>query len=504
MRVLLGEFRQESNSFNPVASSLAFWDKSGRYEGDAMRAALRGKPCAIGGMIRELEEAGEKPEIVYGVSMSCQSGGPAEQEVMDCFLERFLAAVREHSPLDAVFLSFHGALQTTMFDDAEGEVVEQVRRALGEKAVIAVSTDLHAFVSEKLLRNVDAIAGYHTYPHVDYDETGRRAARLGLAALRGADLHTACIHFPLLVSASAYNTLGGAFKEVMDYGCSLVTEGKLEDFSIYPMQPWLDVTGGASSVLAVAKDPAVAESHARDIAGKLWCSRKRFEQNQCSIDEVIDAAENQGTAKPVILVDSADSCNAGAPGDSMAVAARLLARGSKLKAATIINDSPAADLAHSLGVGRTARFKLGGSRDASAQSIEVDGYVRSLHDGEFVQEGPAGRGMVNRIGPTAVIRVGTIDVVVCHWMAGNGDPQLYRAFGVEPSLYDLVVVKACTSFRAAYGKISDSIYDTDTPGAATANLMRLRFRKLSKNFYPWVDSEEPPLERALFCRGGSC
>jgi microcystin degradation protein MlrC len=68
-----------------------------------------------------------------------------------------------------------------------------------------------------------------------------------------------------------------------------------------------------------------------------------------------------------------------------------------------------------------------------------------------------------------------------------GDPQLYRGFGIEPLMYDLVVVKANTSFRVGYGKFAGEIYEADTPGAAAHDLLRLPFRKLSRRLFPWVD-----------------
>jgi microcystin degradation protein MlrC len=69
----------------------------------------------------------------------------------------------------------------------------------------------------------------------------------------------------------------------------------------------------------------------------------------------------------------------------------------------------------------------------------------------------------------------------------SGDPQLYRAFGIEPSMYDLVVVKANTSFRVGYAKIAGEIYEADTPGAAAPDLLRLSFRKMTERPYPWTD-----------------
>lgn len=73
---------------------------------------------------------------------------------------------------------------------------------------------------------------------------------------------------------------------------------------------------------------------------------------------MIDHVETVNSAKPTILVDAADSCNAGAPGDSMAAAARLLRRGSRLRAATVVNDA-AAFTSHRLGVGGRPEFHVG-------------------------------------------------------------------------------------------------------------------------------------------------
>jgi len=272
-------------------------------------------------------------------------------------------------------------------------------------------------------------------------------------------------------------------------GSNTCSGSGLLDFSIYQMQPWLDVPSGNSAAVAIAIDPRVAAAQAKDLAARLYAARHGFTTNLHTIDQVIDKAEAPETARPVILVDSADSCNAGAPGDSMAVAARLLARGSTVRAAVVVNDTPAARRAHELGVGSTARFTIGATRDPQAVRVEVDAYVKSLHDGVFTQEGPAGRGLVNRIGRTAVLSVGNLDIVVCEWMAGNGDPQLFRAFGVEPTLYDLVGVKANTSFRAAYTAFAGEICEADTPGAAAPSIEQLAFQRLPKTLYPWTDTD---------------
>ena len=50
---------------------------------------------------------------------------------------------------------------------------------------IVVSLDLHGILTDRMLEHSDAIVAYHTYPHVDFFETGQRAARLLLRIVAG-------------------------------------------------------------------------------------------------------------------------------------------------------------------------------------------------------------------------------------------------------------------------------------------------------------------------------
>jgi microcystin degradation protein MlrC len=491
MKVLITEIRQETNSFNPRLSRLEFWKSGWLLEPDEVRDALKGVECAVSGMIEVLEASPHRPQIVFGPAFCAQSGDPAKPEVMETYLQRLLPAIRSNLQLDAILFSFHGALQTTDLDDVEGEIVRRARACVQPGCILAASLDMHGYIPEAFAAAVDVMCGYHTYPHVDFAETGRRTARLALAAMTSSSpLATAWSPVPMMVSASAYSTLSGPFRDLSLYAQNLVDTGELLDFSIFQMQPWLDVAEPNSATVAIARDPETAERHARDLAQRLYARRHDFTPRLSSVDFVIDRAEAPSSAKPVILVDSADSPNAGAPGDSMAVARRLIERRSTARSATVVSDPAAVLKAFEVGVGGSAEFVIGGCADARAIRIQAVGYVRSLHDGEFRQEYVGHGGRVSRIGRSAVLRFGNLDVLVCHTIVAPGDPQLYRAFGIEPLLYDLIVVKANTSFRVGYAKIAGEIYEADTPGVAAPNLLLLPFRKSSKRLYPWVDDAQ--------------
>ncbi|WBU37981.1 M81 family metallopeptidase [Homoserinibacter sp. YIM 151385] len=489
MRALVTELRQESNSLSPVRSGLAFWRETGWVlDADRVRAELGGGASALAGMLAVLDEAGA--EVLTGPSMYAQSGGTAEDEVLDAYLDGLLPALRAAGPLDVVLCSFHGALQTVSHDDAEAEVVRRIREVVGEDCIVAASTDLHGYISRPLVERLDILCGYRTYPHTDFVETGRRAATLAVdAVLTGRRPALAWARVPMIVSASAYSTLDGGFAELIADVERRCASGEVRDATVYQMQPWLDVADPHSTVVVIADDPGAARAAAAELADALWAARDGFASRLATIDEVVDLALDPRTPKPVVLVDSADSGNAGAPGDSMAVAERILVRERRPRSATVVADAATAHLAHRLGVGAEARFEIGGAVDPRAVRIDAVGRVRSLHDGEFLPEGVGSAGSVIRIGRSAVIRFGELDVLVCEHIVGNGDPQLYRAFGIEPTLYDLVVVKANTSFRARYRAIAGVICETDTPGAAAPDVASLPFARMPRTIHPWASPE---------------
>lgn len=485
--VFVCEFHQETNAFSPAKTDVESFKLGGYYEGEDIPKNLRKTPCAVNGIITAAEEAGA--EIIYGCTMFSQSGGPVKQETFELFCDKTVEKIKECEHLDGIFVSLHGATQAEETEDACGEILRRIREAAGEEVIISASCDMHANVTETMVKSADYICGYLTYPHADFYETGYRAAKIGMMRING-DAKPVMVRtvVPMIAPASGYSTLDGEYGKLISRAKEYAASGKVVDCSVFQMQPWMDVSDAGSAVVAIAEDESAAAEVAQELAQTLYSLRDSFNPALYSIDEVIRKAEANNSGKPVVLVDSADSTNAGAAGDSPAVIERLLALSSDATAACVLDDAPAAELAHKLGVGAVAEFTIGGTKDKiHSKPVTVEARVKSLHDGRFMQEGPAGKGLVRNIGKCAVLGIGNIDVMVCHNVSGNGDPQLFRHFGIEPLFYQLVVVKACTSFKAAYRSIASEICDTDTPGAAPAVLQRLDYKHMPKDFYPFSD-----------------
>lgn len=279
---------------------------------------------------------------------------------------------------------------------------------------------------------------------------------------------------------------------MLNWGKELIARDTILDFTVFPVQPWLDIPEIASRITVIARDANTAKECADLMAQRLAAMGDDMQPDLLSVDEIIDIAEKNESGKPVILSEFADSPNGGCVGDSVAVPLRLLERGSKLRAGVPVVDPEAVKQAFRLGIGATGEFTVGAAFTPDVPGpLKAEGTVLSLHDGRFILEGPAGRGSAGYIGNSAVVRFGTVDILLQSCGSASGDPQLLRHFGIEPSLYDLVVVKANTSFRLPYGKLSDLIYCADTPGAGAANLKRFNWKNLPSGMYPFAKDIVP-------------
>ena len=497
-KILLCEFHGETNTFNPLLQDLAAFSAVRFLEGEEACRVCRKLPCAVHGMMDAIEKAGG--EIIPSVFLYNVAGGRVQEDVYRLLKKKVRETAERTGRIDGACVSLHGATCTEEENDAAGAFLGFLRELLGERAIIAATFDLHANITGRILEKADVVCGYHTYPHVDHYETGFRAASLCMKKLEGEEVRMAAVSLPMMIPPAAYTTREGPFRDVIALGEEMEKEEGILDFTVCCVQPWLDIEEIGSCVLVIAAEEEKAKAAADRLAEKFFSVRNDMRTDLMSVDEVIDRAEANETGKPVVLADAADSPNGGAVGDSVAVALRLLERGSKLHTGMFVKDPEAVKTAFAAGVGNRAVFEVGGKYTPDMPGpLRAEGTVCSLHDGHFVQEGPAARGMSCTVGKTAVVRFGNIDMMICEAPASSGDPQILRHFGIEPSLCDLVVVKANTSFRIPYEPMAAEICYADTPGAGASNLHLFHWKHLPHPFFPFDLPEDYVPEKAGIC-----
>ncbi len=182
-RILIAECKQEVSTFNPHLSQYA--DFRVRV-GDDLLSYHRTVRNEIGGAMSVLEQHPAVELVPTYSACFITSGGTLSSDAWTRIASEFVESLRTDQNIDGIYLCMHGAMASETELDPEGFLIAETRRIFGNGVPIVVSLDLHGILTDRMVANSDAIVAYHTYPHVDFFETGQRAARLLLRILAGA------------------------------------------------------------------------------------------------------------------------------------------------------------------------------------------------------------------------------------------------------------------------------------------------------------------------------
>ena len=481
-RVGVGGIFIECNHFTAQLADRAAFERSEWLAGEALLAKDTG---VIGGMLSVLRDLGCEPVPLFYAS-ACPSGA-VEAAVYDELKSELLRRLSDAGELDGVLLCLHGAGAAVNAPDLEGDLAGAVRAKAGEATPIVGTLDLHAHVTPEILVQTDALLAWETYPHEDAFETGERGARAMIEILGGRLKPVmALAKVPVLVSAIHGQTKPpGPFADVMQEAKRLEGEGAV--FSVNPIlvHPYLNMPDMGGGVLVVANDyESGAVSLAKRLAKRYW--EKRFELQPETVSPA-DAVRRglQSKGGPVLLVETADCCGGGASGDSVHTLRALLAEAPEQAAIVPVVDPGAAQVAHSAGLGQAIRLRLGHQLDPQwGDPVEVEGVVTKLSDGTFVYRGGIWDGRAGDMGPTAVVAVGPIQIVISGNATYDWMTEQYDLLDLSPADCKFVVAKNPMNYQQAYAGMMKAVYVLDTPGPTPANTNALPYTAMSSGWFP--------------------
>jgi microcystin degradation protein MlrC len=477
-RILIADCKQEISSFNPLPSH---YENFLIHHGEGLYGQ-RGKNQELGGALAVFE-ARPDIEIVPTICARSGSAGQLSAEGWKKLSEEILAAIfAKLDRIDGIYVSLHGAMGADGELDPEGYLLEKLRERVGPDMPIVISLDLHGILTDRMLRNVDGFAIYWTYPHVDFADTGRRAAELLLKLMAGGIRPIAArVIIPALVRGDELITKTGCYGELLAECRRLEEEGRALAAGIMIGNPFTDVPELCSQVLILTDgDRETAEREAIRLAEEFWPLRFRMQGKLVPLDRAI--AQARSIDGPVIFTDAADATSSGASGDSNAILAALRAAGYGKRVLAQIVDAPAAAAAHKAGVSATIEVTLGGSIDpARFPPMKVKAKVKLLSDGEAALEtmkAPLSAG------PTAVLTWENVTVVVMSRSVSLFDRAMYYANGIDPTDFDLIVVKSPHTEFHMFDQWCARNFNIDAPGATSANLKSLGHTICARPVYP--------------------
>lgn len=485
-RVAIAQLSHETNVFSSSLTDLGAFHAAGLRFGDDIIATETDANTCIGGFIKAGQE--EDFAIVPILSVWATPSGIVTAEAIETLLAQLCSGLESAMPLDGVLLALHGAMVTEIDVDGDARILERVRHSIGPETALVATIDLHANVSERMLSAPDLLIGFNTYPHTDMADRGLQAGQL-LARLMERSINpvVAMIKPPMLPTSQRMTTDQEPMRSLQAMARRAELRPEVIDVTIAGGFPAADTEDAGVSVLVTTDDNAqVAYTCADEIASELWRCRDGFLGGVDSVSTAMSAVRRrQQGSPPLLIVDIGDNPWSGGPGDSAELLRLFLAWKVSNAAIALICDPESVRDAISAGVGNRVNVTLGGkSDDLHGAPLRVTGTVRMLSDGRYHNEGPMMAGLAVDIGPSAVIDVDDVLVLVTSRAESPIDLNVFRRHGIEPARLDLIGLKGKGHFRAAFEPIVSRVILIEGPGITGADLSRLPFQNVRRPIWP--------------------
>ena len=494
-RIMLVECMQEISSFNPMQSD---YDAFAVTRG-AELFGQSGLNTGLGGALDVFRAAGA--DLVPTYSAKAGSAGllcAAGWKQLSSELGQAVAAAMQD--IDGIYVSLHGAMGADGELDPEGWILTEVRRLAGPDLPIVISLDLHGILTDRMLKQINGLAIYHTYPHVDFASTGARAARLLLHLMDQPTRTTiARVVIPALVRGDELITKSGCYGDMIRECQRIERDGTAMSAGIMIGNPFTDVPELCSQVIVMTRDDeATAQAEALRLAHDFWPQRHRMQGKFITLDRAISQAATM--TGPVLFTDAADATSSGATGDSNLILNALRDAGYTKRVLCQIVDPKAARAAHAAGVGAVIETTLGGQSDAARfPPMPVTARVKLLSDGQAKLE--TMRSGLDA-GPTAVLTYGNTTVVVMTRSVSLFDRAMYYSVGIDPTDYDLIVVKSPHTEYHMFDQWVEKNFNIDIPGATSANLPTRGHTICARPMYPLDPDVTFAPAAVLYCTNG--
>jgi microcystin degradation protein MlrC len=488
MRILTACIGHETNTFAGTPTTLADFERGSHAPefggGEPILRAFRGTRTIHGGYIDAAERHGLMLEPLLWTFAT--PGGSVQQSAYEFLKGLLLERLESAGTCDGILLDLHGAMVTEEIEDAEGDLLAAVRQLVGRDMPLVVTLDLHANVTAEMARHADVIIGFDEYPHTDMFERGVEAVEVLSAMLRGALRPALAYHqLPLITMPPRQCTLAEPMRSLLAAAHAMEREPEVVNVTLAMGFPFADIRDAGVSVLVTSNNDAeLAGRKAGQMAAAIWERRDEFAVNLTPVSEAIAYARNQAKGL-VVLADGSDNPGGGGPCDGTVILRQLIEADMPDAVVAVIADPEAVAQAVEAGVGNTVTLALGGKTDdRHGAPAPVTALVRLLSDGSFVQRGPMGAGMRARMGRTAVLVVGGVEIVVTERRIQPYDTALLRSVGIEPTERRLIALKSAVHFRSTYQEIAERIFEADTPGIHRPDFDSYTYHRLRQPIYP--------------------
>ena len=461
MKIIVASFQCESNSkakLHPQKSDFEY------FQGEDIFKKL---------VVKEIFEKNGFQVVpsIYAVALPSAT---VELDTYAYYAEQILETVRQNPDAVGVYIFFHGSMEVEEIGSGELYLLKKIREIVSEDCLIALSLDAHANITDELPEYVNIISGFKTVPHIDQKECQERAANALCYCLKNKIKPQAYMcRVPFLLKNDTLQTAYEPLKSLIAETVALETQEDIFTANLFLGHCWIDAPNTSASTVVCATSKQRAESVAKDLANKLWATRRDYKflceaelPEEC-VKRAIEGKENR-----IFITDSGDNTTAGAEGDTLGLLELLLK--AKPKKKTCVAGITHAEIVETLwekADGEKVQLPIFNGLQATVKAHgEILGWTKEI------------------IGRSLTVSVGNVDAIFTELRSAFIEKGNFDKANVDLLGYQIVVVKLGYLFTELKPYADRELFAL-SDGASCVELARLNLKKIIRPMFPLEDFE---------------
>lgn len=460
MKVIVASYQCESNSLAKMHPSKEDFEY---FRGEDIFKKL---------VVKDIFES-NGIEVVPSVYAVALPAGTVTQDIYNYYFDQIMETVKANPDAEGVYIYFHGSMEVDGIGSGELYLLKAIKKII-PNAVIAVTFDAHANVTDELNSYADIVCGYKTVPHTDQPESQVRAATALVKCLKqGVRPVTYIQRVPFLLKNDTVLTGIEPLKSLIDQTYELEKREDVLSVNLFLGHCWIDAPNTSASTVVTAFNKTVAEDIAKDMANKLWATRKdyKFKIEAESAKECVKRAI-EGKENRIFITDSGDNTTAGAEGDTMEILELLIKSNTDKKTCVAgITNKAIVDEFWNMPDGAKVVLPILDGVSASVKAHgDILGWTKEI------------------IGRSLAFTVNNVDVVFTEYRSAFIEIGNFEKANVDLIGYRIVVVKLGYLFTELKPYADRELFAL-TDGASCVELARLNLKKIIRPMYPLEDFE---------------
>lgn len=461
MKIIVASFQCESNSkakLHPQKSDFEY------FKGEDIFKKL---------VVKEIfEENGfEVIPSVYAVALPSAT---VERETYEYYAEQILDTVRKNPDAAGVYIFFHGSMEVEEIGSGELYLLKKIRKIVSEKCLIALSLDAHANITDELSEYANIISGFKTVPHIDQKECQERSAKALCYCLKnGVTPYAYTQRVPFLLKNDTLQTAYEPLKSLIEETLALETTDDIFTANLFLGHCWIDAPNTSASTVVCATSKERAEAVAKDLANKLWATRRAYKfLCEAELPEECVKRAIEGKERRIFITDSGDNTTAGAEGDTLGLLELLVKAQPQKKTcvAGITHQEIVEDFWNNKDGDEVTLPIFDGVKGIVKSHGEILGWTKEI------------------IGRSLTFSIGSVDAVFTELRSAFIEKGNFDKANVDLLSYEIVVVKLGYLFTELKPYADRELFAL-SDGASCVELKRLNLKKILRPMFPLEDFE---------------